>query len=62
MTDNDYDDGILRTLAHKINTETKKQVHVMGLKNKSAGYSKETDNLPPNSSEIIERVKKIIKS
>ena len=62
MTDNDYVDGILRTLAHKINTKTKKQVHVMGLKNKSAGYSKETDNLPPNCLEIVERVKKIIKS
>ena len=62
MTDNDYVDGILRILAHKINTETKKQVHVIGLKNKSAGYSKETDNLPPNCLEIVERVKKIIKS
>ena len=34
----------------------------MGLKNKSAGFSKETDNLPPNCLEIVERVKKIIKS
>ena len=34
----------------------------MGLKNRSAGFSKETDNLPPNCLEIVERVKKIIKS
>ena len=61
MTDNDYVDGILRTLAHKISEKTEKKVHVMGLKNKSAGHTEAKDNLPPNCFEIIEKVKKIIK-
>ena len=33
----------------------------MGLKDKSAGFSKETDNLPPYCSEIVKKVKEIIK-
>ena len=61
MTDNDYVDGILRTLAHKISEKTEKKVHVMGLKNKSAGHTETKDNLPPNCFEIIEKVKQIIK-
>ena len=40
MTDNDYADGILRTLAHKINEKTNRIIYVMGLKDKSAGYTK----------------------
>ena len=61
MTDNDYVDGILRTLAHKINANTGKSVHVMGLEDKSAGHTEINDNLPPNSFQIIQQVKKIIK-
>ena len=34
----------------------------MGLKkNKSAGFSKSSDNLPPQSAEIIKKIKAIIK-
>ena len=33
----------------------------MGLKDKSAGFSKNTDNLPPSYLEIIKRVKEIVK-
>ena len=41
--------------------KTGKKIDIMGLKNKSAGFSKETDNLPPNCSEIVKKVKEIIK-
>ena len=33
----------------------------MGLKNKSAGFSKMTDNLPPNYLDITEKVKELVK-
>ena len=33
----------------------------MGLKNKSAGFSKMTDNLPPNYLEIVEKAKEVMK-
>ena len=32
----------------------------MGLKDKSAGYTVETSNFPPSTSEIIKRVENII--
>jgi len=61
MTDNDYVDGILRTLAHKVNEKTNKMIYVMGLKDKSAGYTKKTSNFPPNYLDIIKKTKDIIK-
>ena len=61
MTDNDYVDGVLRTLAHQINEKTNKPVSVLGLDDKTAGHHKKVDNLPPNELKIIERVKIIIK-
>jgi hypothetical protein len=32
------------------------------LKNRSAGFSKKTDNLPPNKKDIIKMTEKIIKN
>ena len=61
MTDNDYVDGILRTLAHKINEITNKKIHVLGLKDKSAGYTNKTSNFPPSDLDIINKVKKIMR-
>lgn len=61
MTDNDYRDGILRTLAHKTNILTKKPINVLGLEDKTAGHHTLVDNLPPNSKKIVEQCLKIIK-
>ena len=61
MTDNDYNDGILRTLAHKVIELTNSKVTVMGLKDKSAGHHKKVDNLPPNKNEIVKKVLSLIK-
>ena len=33
----------------------------MGLKDKTAGHHKKVDNLPPKATEIISKIKKIIK-
>ena len=61
MTDNDYNDGVLRTIAHKINEKTDKKIHVMGLEHKSAGHHYKVDNIPPDTSKIIKKVLKITK-
>ena len=61
MTDNDYKDGVLRILAHKINEKTNKYVYLMGLKDKSAGHHKKVDNLPPSAKEIKNKILEIIK-
>ena len=61
MTDNDYKDGILRTLAHKIIEKTNKKVQVMGLDDKSAGHHMNVDNLPPDMFTIKSKALEIIK-
>ena len=34
----------------------------MGLSDKSAGFHKKTDNLPPNSDHIVNKILRIIKN
>ena len=41
--------------------EVDKKVRVMGLENRSAGFHKTVDNLPPNKDQIIEKIMNIIK-
>ena len=60
LLDDDYEDGILKNIAYDLMMKTLKQAYVLGLKNKSAGFSKETDNLPPDAFEIVQKVKEII--
>jgi hypothetical protein len=47
-------------VAYQIMKVTKKNVECMGLKDKTAGFSLETDNLPPTENEIVEKVIKLI--
>ena len=61
VLDDDYTDGVGTNLAYEIMKKTGKKIEIMGLKDRSAGFSKTTDNLPPNCSEIVEKVKTIIK-
>ena len=61
MTDNDYNDGILRILAHKVNEKTHKRIYVMGLDDKSAGHHLKVDNLPPSAQKIKRKILEIIK-
>tara|TARA_B100001123_G_C15328642_1_gene1030446 strand:+ start:2824 stop:3729 length:906 start_codon:yes stop_codon:yes gene_type:complete len=56
--DDDYSDGIASTLAYKLMSKSNKKVVPYGLKDKSAGFSKERDNLPPSATEIVRLVKK----
>jgi len=56
VVDDDYVDGIGKCLAHDMMMEINKKVRVMGLENKSAGFHKTVDNLPPNKDQIIEKI------
>jgi hypothetical protein len=60
MTDNDYADGILRILAHRLNQKTNKNINVLGLDDRSAGHHSDVDNLPPDENKIVRQVYKII--
>ena len=60
VLDDDYTDGVASNLAYQLIKKTKKNFEVMGLKDRSAGFSKTTDNLPPSCKEIIIKCKEII--
>lgn len=57
VLDDDYPDGIASNLAHELMLRTKASVYTLGLKNKSAGFAKDLDNLPPSSDDIIKYIK-----
>ena len=61
ILDDDYVDGISNSLANKLNHLTNKKIYSMGLHDKSAGFHKKVDNLPPNSTQISKRILRIIK-
>ena len=61
VLDDDYPDGISKSIANDLNLKTNKKIYSMGLKNRTAGTGKGLDNLPPSASEIIKFIKKIIK-
>ena len=60
VLDDDYTDGVASSLAYQLIKKTKKNFEVMGLKDRSAGFSKTTDNLPPSCKEIIIKCKEMI--
>ena len=61
VLDDDYVNGIAKNIAHDLNLMTNKIVNVIGLKDKSAGFYPQVDNLPPTSNEIRSLIYKIIK-
>ena len=61
VLDDDYSKGVGSDIAYKLNKASGKKIEIMGLKDKSAGFSKKTDNLPPSSKEIIKTILKIVK-
>tara|TARA_B100000780_G_C21029997_1_gene412982 strand:+ start:14 stop:946 length:933 start_codon:yes stop_codon:yes gene_type:complete len=61
ILDDDYESGVASDMAYQLMKLSSKKVEVMGLKNQSAGFSKKSDNLPPNEKEIIKKIREIIK-
>jgi len=56
VLDDDYVDGIAKSIALDIAHKTNIIPDTMGLKNKSAGFSVKYDNLPPTKEEIVKFV------
>ena len=61
ILDDDYADGISKSIANDLSHKSNKMIYALGLKNRTAGTGKNLDNLPPNAKEIVKFVKKIIK-
>lgn len=56
VIDDDYTDGIAKNIANDLSNLSNKKVTTMGLKNKTAGFYKNVDNLPPNYLDIVNNV------
>ena len=62
LLDDDYVDGISNSLANKLSHMTDKKIFTLGLSDKSAGFHKKVDNLPPSSSQIIKKIISLTKN
>ena len=60
VIDDDYVNGASKSIANDLNLKTGKQMHTMGLKDRTAGFHKAVDNLPPNAEEICKQIEKIV--
>lgn len=59
VLDDDYPNGIAKQVAYELMIRSNKQVRVLCIKEKSAGFQPFNDNLPPSSEEIIQEVNRI---
>ena len=62
ILDDDYVDGISNSIANKLSHLTNKKIFTLGLSNKSAGFHKRVDNLPPSSSQIVKKIISLIRN
>ena len=53
VLDDDYEQGVASSIAHRMMLESDKKVYTMGLENRTAGFHKDVDNLPPTPKKII---------
>ena len=62
VLDDDYADGIAKNIAHDLSLCSNTRIYTLGLEDKTAGFSNETDNLPPSAEKIVKYVLEIIKN
>lgn len=61
VLDDDYTDGIAKSLAYDLHKMTGAEMSVMGLEDKTAGFYSQVDNLPPNKEQIIAKIREVLK-
>ena len=59
VLDDDYEQGVASSIAHRMMVDSNKKVHTMGLEHRTAGFHPNKDNLPPTPKQIIKKVKEI---
>ncbi len=60
VLDDDYEQGVASSIAHRMTMESDKKVHTLGLEHRTAGFHKTVDNLPPSAEQIVNKVMEII--
>ncbi|MDB2700747.1 hypothetical protein N9Z35_04370 [Alphaproteobacteria bacterium] len=61
VLDDDYVNGIAKSIANDLNHLTNKKVNCIGLEDKTAGFYSKVDNLPPDAKKIIEFICNVMK-
>ena len=60
VLDDDYDDGVAKSIAHKIMMKCDRKVYTLGLDDRTAGFHESVDILPPTAEKIVHEVERII--
>ena len=60
VLDGDYENGVAKCIAYDLMMETKKDVRVLGLEERTAGFAPNLDNLPPTAERICKFVRSIL--
>ena len=60
VLDDDYEQGVASSIAHRMMLESDKKVYTMGLEHRTAGFHKDVDNLPPTPKKIINKVLELV--
>lgn len=58
--DGDFENGHIKCMAYDLMCATGRVVRILGLEERSAGFSPASDNLPPTKEKIIKKVKEIL--
>ena len=62
VLDTDFENGASKCIAADMMLKTNKKVHVLGLEERTSGFAKHLDNLPPTTEKIANYIKKIIEN
>jgi hypothetical protein len=57
--DDDYEEGVASSIAHRLMLDSKNDVHTLALRHRTAGFHPSVDNLPPSKEEIMIKIKEI---
>ena len=60
VLDDDYEDGVARSMAHIMMMRCDSRVFTLGLEDRTAGFHSSVDNLPPTTERIVNEVERII--
>tara|TARA_Y100000296_G_scaffold67338_1_gene79915 strand:- start:1574 stop:2485 length:912 start_codon:yes stop_codon:yes gene_type:complete len=60
VLDDDYEQGVASSIAHRMMIKSKKKVYTLGLDHRTAGFHSSVDNLPPSPEKIVNLVERII--
>ena len=60
VLDDDYVNGVSKSIANDLNLKSGKTICAMGLRDKTAGFHKTVDNLPPDVKRICKQIETIV--